>query len=206
MEKEQLIIKRTLEKAQKDFEKASENQKQKYEDILLDLKRKLKEAEDKSQRALSMAQQTKSGHIYIISNIGSFGDNIYKIGMTRRLEPLDRVKELGDASVPFPFDIHAMIYTDNAPKLEKDLHKHFIENQVNKINFRKEFFNVSLTEIKSKLEDLNIETKWTMTAEATEYRESLAITQEKDPKIKEYWKNSQKKMIDVTEYANDEIE
>lgn len=206
LEKEQLIIKRTLEKAQKDFEKASENQKQKYEDILLDLKRKLKEAEDKSQRALSMAQQTKSGHIYIISNIGSFGDNIYKIGMTRRLEPLDRVKELGDASVPFPFDIHAMIYTDNAPKLEKDLHKHFIENQVNKINFRKEFFNVSLTEIKSKLEDLNIETKWTMTAEATEYRESLAITQEKDPKIKEYWKNSQKKMIDVTEYANDEIE
>ena len=206
LEKEQLIIKRTLEKAQKDFEKASENQKQKYEDILLDLKRKLKEAEDKSQRALSMAQQTKSGHIYIISNIGSFGDNIYKIGMTRRLEPLDRVKELGDASVPFPFDIHAMIYTDNAPKLEKDLHKHFIENQVNKINFRKEFFNVSLTEIKSKLEDLNIETKWTMTAEATEYRESLAITQEKDPKVKEYWKNSQKKMIDITEYANDEIE
>lgn len=65
-----------------------------------------------------MAQQTKSGHVYIISNIGSFGENVYKIGMTRRLEPTDRVRELGDASVPFPFDIHAMIYSEDALNLK----------------------------------------------------------------------------------------
>jgi hypothetical protein len=68
---------------------------------------------------------TKTGHVYVISNVGSFGENIYKIGMTRRLEPMDRVKELGDASVPFPFDVHAMIRTSNAPTLENALHKHF---------------------------------------------------------------------------------
>lgn len=207
-EKEQSIIKRTLEKAQKDFEKASENQKQKYEEILRNLESKLKEAEEKSQRALSMAQQTKSGHIYIISNIGSFGENVYKIGMTRRLEPLDRVRELGDASVPFPFDVHAMIYTENAPRLEKELHKHFIDNQINKINFRKEFFNVSLNEVKAKLEELNIETKWTMIAEATEYRESLAIAQEinSNSEVKERWESIQKQHIETAELVNEELE
>lgn len=207
-EKEQSIIKRTLEKAQKDFELASENQKQKYEDILRNLEAKLKEAEEKSQRAMSMAQQTKSGHIYIISNIGSFGENVYKIGMTRRLEPTDRVKELGDASVPFPFDIHAMIYTENAPKLEKELHKYFIDNQVNKVNFRKEFFNVSIKEIRQKLEEFGVETKWTMTAEATEYRESLAITHEinTNAEVKKRWENTQNQYIDLEETISEEIE
>lgn len=66
-----------------------------------------------------MAQQTRRGHVYVISNIGSFGDNVFKIGMTRRLEPMDRIKELGDASVPFSFDVHAMIYSEDAPALEK---------------------------------------------------------------------------------------
>ena len=76
------------------------------------------EAQKNKERAISMAQQTKCGHVYVISNIGSFGENVYKIGMTRRLDPTERVKELGDASVPFGFDIHAMIYSENAPKLE----------------------------------------------------------------------------------------
>ena len=92
--------------------------------------------------------------------------------MTRRLEPLDRVRELGDASVPFSFDVHAMIYSDDAPSLENHLHKVFNEKQVNKINSRKEFFNVNL-------KDMNINAHWTMFAEAKEYRESLAIEQER---------------------------
>jgi len=75
------------------------------------------------QRAISMAQQTRADHVYVISNVGSFGEDIFKIGMTRRLEPLDRVKELGDASAPF--DVHAMIYSEDAPTLEKDPHRKF---------------------------------------------------------------------------------
>ena len=81
------------------------------------------EAQVNKERALSRAQMTRSGHVYIISNIGSFGENVYKIGMTRRLEPADRVRELGDASVPFRFDIHAMIYSEDAPSLENHLHR-----------------------------------------------------------------------------------
>ncbi len=102
---------------------------------------------EKLQRTESNAQKTKFGHVYIISNIGSFGENIYKIGMTRRSEPKDRVDELGDASVPFKFFINGMIESENAPALETELHKRFADKIVNRINMRKEFFNVSLDEI-----------------------------------------------------------
>jgi hypothetical protein len=126
-----------------------------------------------------MAQQTKRGHVYVISNIGSFGENVYKIGMTRRLEPIDRVKELGDASVPFSFDVHAMIYSENAPELENQLHKRFSEMSVNKVNPRKEFFNVSLAEVKQAVEQTdNDKVHWTLKAEAAEYRESIAIAKQ----------------------------
>lgn len=90
----------------------------------------------------------RAGYVYVISNIGAFGENVYKIGMTRRLDPQDRVDELGDASVPFTFDVHAMIFTDDAPKLENALHKAFENKKVNMVNPRREFFNVSLDEIK----------------------------------------------------------
>ncbi|WP_373216552.1 DUF4041 domain-containing protein [Ruminococcus sp. 5_1_39BFAA] len=90
----------------------------------------------------------KAGYVYIISNIGAFGENIYKIGMTRRLDPQERVDELGDASVPFNFDVHAMIFSDNAPALESALHKAFENKKLNMVNQRREFFNVTLDEIK----------------------------------------------------------
>ena len=109
-EKEEKLIQEAMEKARQQIAAASEEQKAEYEAQLQDLEDKLKVAEEKNQRAISMAQQTRQGHVYVISNIGSFGENVLKIGMTRRLEPMDRVKELGDASVPFPFDVHAMIY------------------------------------------------------------------------------------------------
>ena len=125
-----------------------------------------------------MAQQTRSGHVYVISNIGSFGENVFKIGMTRRLEPLDRVKELGDASVPFSFDVHAMIYSDDAPTLEKALHKRFEQESMNKINLRKEFFKAPLSVIRQAVKDQGIsDIHWTMKADAVEYHESLAIEQ-----------------------------
>lgn len=101
------------------MEKVTGDMKQRLENRIAELEQSLSQAESKHQRALSMAQQTKQGHVYIISNIGSFGENVYKIGMTRRLDPQDRVNELGDASVPFIFDVHAMIYSEDAPSLEK---------------------------------------------------------------------------------------
>ena len=91
----------------------------------------------------------RAGYVYIISNIGSFGKDIYKIGMTRRLDPTDRVDELGDASVPFRFDIHAMIFSDDAPALEAALHRAFDSKKVNMVNSRREFFHVTLEEIEA---------------------------------------------------------
>lgn len=174
-EKEEKLLNDALEKARKEVEGASAEEREKYANRLAELEQKLKDVEDNNQRAISMAQQTRKGHVYIISNIGSFGEDVFKIGLTRRLEPLDRVKELGDASVPFAFDVHAMILSDDAPTLEKELHNKFNQMRLNKINKRKEFFNLSIGTIKEELEKHGIDAKWTMKAEAKEYRESIAL-------------------------------
>lgn len=118
----------------------------------------------------------RAGYVYIISNIGAFGENVYKIGMTRRLEPMDRINELGDASVPFNFDVHALIFADDAPGLEAALHNAFESKKVNKINGRREFFRVSLDEIKSVVRaNFDKTVEWTDVAEADQYRQSLLI-------------------------------
>ena len=122
-----------------------------------------------------MAQQTRSGHVYVISNVGSFGEDVYKIGMTRRLEPHDRVRELGDASVPFELDVHAMIPSADAPALERGLHQRFLSRQLNKVNPRKEFFRVTLQELREEITRIGIDASWTIAAEAREYRESLEV-------------------------------
>lgn len=180
-EKEERRFQKALEKAHQEVESATG----KAQEILLgeieELQKRLAEAEANKERAISQAQLTKSGHVYIISNIGSFGEDIYKIGMTRRLEPNDRVKELSSASVPFPFDVHAMIYCENAPELESRLHKCFDDRRVNKENQRKEFFRVSLDEIVRAVNETDEELGvckskiiFTMIAEATDYRKTLA--------------------------------
>jgi hypothetical protein len=175
-EKEERLIQKALENARAELANANEEQRMEFEAQLAELEGKLKEAEERGQRALSMAQQTRRGHVYVISNVGSFGENVFKIGMTRRLEPLDRVKELGDASVPFSFDVHAMVYSEDAPILEKELHRRFNRESINKVNPRKEFFRTSLAEIKQMVVNQGItDVHWTMKAEAAEYRESLAI-------------------------------
>ncbi|MFI8718329.1 DUF4041 domain-containing protein [Stenotrophomonas sp. NPDC077464] len=173
--KEEDMLQRALSKARVQLEKASEEQRSMFEAQMFALEAKLAEAEAKNQRALSMAQQTKAGHVYVISNIGSFGDRVFKVGMTRRLQPHDRVKELGDASVPFPFDVHAMIWSDDAPALEGALHRKFVTSQVNKVNPRKEFFRLQLGELRGAIEELGLQAAWTMAAEAAQFRESQAI-------------------------------
>ena len=123
---------------------------------------------------MAQAQLTKVGHVYIISNIGAFGEGIIKIGLTRRLDPEERVQELGDASVPFPFDIHAMIYSENAPELEGQLHTHFWDKRLNWSNDRKEFFRIDVSEVQAELTKLGLKTELLTIAEAKQFKQTLA--------------------------------
>ncbi len=147
------------------------------------LEQELMKAHEKNERAKSLAELTKAGHIYIISNIGSFGEKVYKIGMTRRLDPMDRVKELGDASVPFIFDVHAMIYSEDAPLLENALHSRFKDQRLNLVNNRKEFFNISLENIEEEVHKVFPDSEFVVTSEAREFRESEAIRSQREHKL-----------------------
>lgn len=140
------------------------------------LQARLAEAEAKATRALSMAQQTKAGNVYVISNIGSFGESVFKIGMTRRLEPLDRIRELGDASVPFPFDVHMMISCTDAPALENALHRELHKLRLNRTNPRKEFFRTDLESIANIVRQHHGHVDYVAEPEALEYRQSLTIS------------------------------
>ena len=174
-QKEEARIRAAREKMEEALKTATDAQKAKYEAQIQALSEKLKAAEENSKRAQSMAELTKAGHVYVISNIGSFGENVVKIGMTRRLDPEDRISELSNASVPFPFDIHAMIYSENAPDLENKLHDVFDQRRVNMVNPRKEFFRVPLSEIQAEVEKLGLKVQFTLLARAEEYRESLRL-------------------------------
>ena len=146
IEKEQTHYQTAYEKLLRQLEEDPDNidllaKKSELENQLTDIDKAIKDIDyrEANQRA---------GYVYIISNIGAFGENVFKIGMTRRLDPQDRVDELGDASVPFNFDVHAMIFSDDAPALETALHKAFEDRKLNMVNTRREFFNVTLDEIK----------------------------------------------------------
>ena len=164
-----------LIKAQKLAQKmhgASATEKQ---NEILRMQKEIKKLEDKFARSVSQAQITRAGYIYVISNLGSSGEGVVKIGMTRRLEPMDRVKELGDASVPFKFDVHTLAFVEDAPKVEKMLHRKFDKRRVNKENNRKEFFKVPVSEVTEAMEEMGVESDWFFDVEAKEYRESLLM-------------------------------
>lgn len=145
------------------------------EQKIADMQKEIEKLESKFERVTSQAQLTRAGYIYVISNIGSFGEGVVKIGMTRRLEPMDRVSELGDASVPFKFDVHTLTFVNDAPKIEKELHRRFNDSRVNTENHRKEFFKVSPKQVEEAMLDMGIEADWYFDVEAKEYRESLLI-------------------------------
>lgn len=173
---EEKRFQKALEQAKKDLGLVSGEKLEELNSQIAQLEQNLKEAHEAKERAISRAQETKSGHVYIISNLGSFGENVYKIGMTRRLEPMDRVKELGDASVPFTFDLHAMIFSDNAPALENLLHKEFDDRRINKVNYRKEYFKVTLDEIEKVIkEKFDKEVDFIKMSEAQQFRETQSI-------------------------------
>ncbi len=166
---------KALDRAKKEIGLASGAELDKLTEKLRLLEVQLAEAQANKQRAISRAQLTKSGHVYVISNIGSFGENRFKIGMTRRLEPMDRIKELGDASVPFEFDVHAIIYTEDAPSFEAKLHEHFDRRRINKVNERKEFFEVTIEEIEAVVKKYHATIEIIKEPEAKDYRQTLVL-------------------------------
>jgi hypothetical protein len=132
---------------------------------------------DEEERQLDYREQNaRAGYVYVISNIGAFGEGVFKIGMTRRLEPMDRIDELGDASVPFRFDVHALVFSDNAPALEAKLHTHFAAGRLNKVNDRKEFFRADLKVIESLIRaNYDSVVEVVHAAPAEQYRESIRL-------------------------------
>lgn len=163
---QQKILEEALLAAEGAYKEELEKQRQ-------ELEQKIQDVHQQYERAKSMAQLTKQGHVYVISNIGSFGEDVFKIGMTRRLEPMERVKELSGAAVPFDFDVHAMISCDDAPALEKTLHDHLDRYRINRINLRKEFFRVDLSEIINEVERHHGQVEYIADPAALQYLQSL---------------------------------
>lgn len=156
-------------------EAAVAEERAQYEAKLQEYEEKLAVVNKDKEEVLYREQSTRAGYVYIISNIGSFGEHVFKIGVTRRLEPLERIDELGDASVPFDFDVHALIFSEDAPTLEGALHEHFADRAINKVNSRKEFFRVSLDEIENVVRTHHNKTvEFTKIAKAEDYRLTLA--------------------------------
>jgi len=170
-EKEERSAARDLEKARREAENAADDaEKAVLAGRIQELEAQLASAHSDRERVVAQAQLTRCGHVYVLSNIGAFGEEIVKIGMTRRLEPRERVAELGDASVPFPFDLHALVYTEDAPKLETEMHNRFWDRRINLANDRKEFFKVPLAEIEGYLKEQGFNCTFEAVCEAKEYR------------------------------------
>lgn len=182
-EAEEMRFQKALEIARKEAAEATGARLEKLTDQISSFESKLDEARRKKDKAKSRAESgLKSGFVYVISNIGSFGEGVYKIGMTRRLDPDERILELGGASVPFPFDTHATLWSDNAPELESALHQLFESRRLNMVNPRREFYReVKLDEIEAFVKSKGLSAQFIETAEAREYRETVARRQQSVP-------------------------
>ena len=175
IEKEETHFNQVITDLRERMEAAQATERAQYEAKLREYEAQLATVQKDKEEVAYREQSTRAGYVYIISNIGSFGESVFKIGVTRRLDPQERVDELGDASVPFRFDVHAMIFSEDAPSLEGALHEHFADRSVNKINPRKEFFRVSLDEIEEIVRTHhNKVVEFTKLAKAEDYRLTLA--------------------------------
>ena len=144
------------------------------ESRLAELQTQLADVQEKKD-IIAKLQHGKAGNVYVISNLGSFGEEVFKIGMTRRDEPQERIDELGDASVPFPFDVHSFIFSDDAAALEHQIHTMLNDRRVNKVNLRKEFFHITLDELEALVGELAPTAEFKRTMLAEQYRQSLSI-------------------------------
>ncbi|MEA4823313.1 MAG: GIY-YIG nuclease family protein [Clostridiaceae bacterium] len=176
VEKEEQKYRNEMDAIRVQMENANDEKIRLLEARLSELQGQLSSVETKKAEIINL-QNGKAGYVYIISNLGAFGDHVFKIGMTRRQEPEDRVRELGDASVPFPFDIHSMIFSPDAVQLENDLHKQLNNCRVNKVNLRKEFFAVSIDALEELVFSLQPSAVFKKTMLAEEYNQSLSISE-----------------------------
>lgn len=176
IESEEQKYKQEIERITTQMQQAHDNELEKLRKRLEEMNSMINKVEEKKAEIINL-QNGKAGTVYIISNIGSFGDQVFKVGMTRRLEPQDRVNELGDASVPFPFDVHSFIFSEDAVALETALHHELNSRRVNKVNLRKEFFNISIEELQAIVERIDPTAPFKVTALAEQYRQSLSITE-----------------------------
>ena len=173
VEQEEQKFKNQIEEVNTKLSTAEDSEAAELRKRLLELEAQLSSVTQKREDIVNL-QNGKAGNVYIISNLGSFGDNVFKIGMTRRLDPQERVDELGSASVPFGFDVHSFIFSDDAVGLENELHKRLNEKRVNKVNMRKEFFNVSLDELEALTREISPTSEFRRTMAAEEYRQSIS--------------------------------
>lgn len=173
VEQEEQKFKNQIEEVNTKLSTAEDSEAAELRKRLLELEAQLSSVTQKREDIVNL-QNGKAGNVYIISNLGSFGDNVFKIGMTRRLDPQERVDELGSASVPFGFDVHSFIFSDDAVGLENELHKRLNEKRVNKVNMRKEFFNISLDELEALTREISPTSEFRRTMAAEEYRQSIS--------------------------------
>ena len=171
IEKEEEKYQSEIEKLHQQLEKSKEQESDALRMRILELEKQLSDVALKKEE-ISNLQNGKAGNVYIISNLGSFGENVFKIGMTRRLDPQDRINELGSASVPFKFDVHSLIFSDDAVSLENKLHQLLNEKRLNKVNLRKEFFYTSVDELEKIVSDIDPTAEFKKTMLAEEFRQS----------------------------------
>lgn len=176
VEKEESKYITEIEKLKNQLESASTAETEKLNSRILELQAQLSQVIVKKEEISNLANG-KAGNVYVISNLGSFGENVFKIGMTRRLNPQDRIDELGNASVPFRFDVHSFIFSDDAVGLENRLHTVLNNKRVNKVNMRKEFFYVSIDDLEKIVTDIDPTAEFNRTMAAEEYRQSLSTTE-----------------------------
>ena len=171
VEQEESKYNSEIAKLKAQLTEAKEEELEKLNSRILALQAQLADVVVKKEEISTLANG-KAGNVYVISNLGSFGENVFKIGMTRRLNPQDRVDELGNASVPFRFDVHSFIFSDDAVGLENKLHTILTDKRVNKVNMRKEFFNVSLDELEQLVTEIEPTAEFNRTMAAEEFRQS----------------------------------
>ena len=172
VEKEEAKYKTEIEKLQGSLNQAtSDDEMQKLRARILELQNQLTGVIVKKEEIVNL-QNGKAGNVYIISNLGSFGKDVFKIGMTRRMNPQDRIDELGSASVPFKFDVHSFIFSDDAVSLESKIHTLLNDKRVNKVNLRKEFFRIKLDDLEQLVNDLDPTAEFNKTMLAEEFRQS----------------------------------
>nr|DAX19176.1 MAG TPA: helicase [Caudoviricetes sp.] len=175
IEREEEKFRQEIERTQEILQNSQDNGEiQNLKMRILELQGQLSDVTIKKEEIINL-QNGKAGNIYIISNLGSFGDKVFKIGMTRRLDPQERINELGSASVPFKFDVHSFIFSENAVELEKALHKRLNDKRVNKVNLRKEFFYSTVDELEELVNELDSTAVFNKTMLAEEYNQTISV-------------------------------